>query len=284
MKLRKSATFAHPVVAPFLDDVIDNRFGLRSFSARADGSHYCLDAEFELQNMDLADYIAKGVAAFALLTEARNFFYRALHSPLKSADSVKLDADSLSGDVECIPLVVATRDIPDYRLSDFNTDYKNVRIAVRSGDVLAIGDGQTFPAEKEYDTLQKLSSIMQVLEDKKIRPGSMDVALGEDKISIFLCPDDHARYSTLSKLAEAAPVLMQMLAIPALQEAIADLRRSEEAGGQRRWETALRKRLEKMNISLTDSTPADIACRLLDGSMTPSLATLDGLIAGGAGE
>jgi hypothetical protein len=281
MKLLKGATFAHPVVAPFLDDVRENRFSLSGFRVQADGVYYHVAIELELHNPGLLQYIEKKQACYALLIEARNFFYRKLHSPLAKTHQLKLDGDMLSGYIDCIPIVIATEDISNYRLPDFNDDYRDLAISIRSGDVLAISDGRTFVAEKEYDTLTKLSSIMQVLPDASVTPGSMDVALSTDKISIYVCQEDHAKYSTLSKLTEAAPVLMQMLAVPALQEAVAEMRRSDETRGRRRWELALAKRLQAMNINVADSSATDIACRVLDGSLAGSLATLDGLISGG---
>jgi hypothetical protein len=282
MKLLKGATFSHPVVAPFLDDVRENRFELSGFRAQADGVHYHVAIEFDLHNSGLLQYIEKEMACYALLVEARNFFYRKLHRSHTKTHALKFDADVLSGYIDCIPIVIATEDIPDYRLPDFNDDYRELRIAIRSGDVLAISDGRTFVAEKECDTLAKLSSIMQVLPDLRVKPGSMEVELGTDKISIYVCQEDHAKYSTLSKLTEAAPVLMQMLAVPALQEAIVEMRRPDEASGQRRWELTLGKRLQAMSINVAESTASDIACRVLDGSLAVSLAKLDSLIAEGA--
>jgi hypothetical protein len=282
MKLLKGATFSHPVIAPFLDDVGENRFGLSGFSVKADGVHYHVAIEFELHNSGLLQYIEKEMACYALLVEARNFFYRKLHRPLAKINVLKFDGDLLSGHVDCIPIVIATENISDYQIPDFNDDYRGLPIPITSGDVLAISDGRTFVAEKEYDTLRRFSSIMQVLPDTRVKSGSMDVALDTDKISIYVCQEDHAKYSTMSKLKEAEPVLLQMLAVPALQEAIIEMRKSDESSGRRRWERALEKRLQAMSIKIDESSASDIACRVLDGSLAGSLAMLDSLIAGGA--
>lgn len=281
MKLRKEATFSHPVVSPYSDDAAENRFGFSGFTVRADGLYYHAAAEFELHNVGLLNYIAGSKACFAILIEARNFYYRKLHSPLGQVGELRLDADELSGYVDCMPFVIAAEDIPDYRLPDMNADYGRHGVSIRKGDVLAIGDARMFLAEREFDSLRKLSSIMEVLEDDKVSRGSMDVVLGGDKIRIFVCREDHARYSTLAKLPEVAPVLMQALAVPALQEAIVEMRKSEEGSGQRRWEVALSKRLATMNVDLADSSPADIACRILDGALASSLVTIDRLVSGG---
>ncbi|BAV34773.1 hypothetical protein SCL_2496 [Sulfuricaulis limicola] len=281
MKLLRGATFSHPVVAPFLDDVKAGNFHLRNFAVKADGANYRLMVDFELGNPGLLEYIRKGKAGYALLVEARGLFYRKLYSPLPEKQELIIDGDLLSGSIDCIPLVVATADIPEYVLDDFNADYRGLKISISSGDVLAISSGQTFVAEKMYDSLQKLSSIMQVIRDEKVAPGSMDVALHEDKITIYVCPQDHEKYGTLSKLPEAAPLLMQSLAVPALQEAIVEMRREDGSSGERRWELALRKRLDVMKITIGDSSTADIACRLLEGPLSASFSSLDDLISGG---
>lgn len=284
MKLLRGATFSHPVVAPFLDDVKNNNFVLRNFAVKADGAKYRLAVDFELGNSGLLEYIRKKKAGYALLVEAKGLFYRKLHSPLHEKQELIIDGDLLSGSVDCIPLVVATTDIPEYVLDDFNDDYKGLKVSISNGDVLAISTGQTFVAEKMYDSLRKLSSIMQVIRDEKVMPGSMDISLGDDKITIYVCPQDHEKYGTLSKLPEAAPLLMQSLAVPALQEAIVEMRREEPGSGERRWELALKKRLAAMKIKIGDSSTADIACRLLEGPLSTSFSSLDGLISGGNGE
>ncbi len=284
MRLLKGATFAHPVVSPFMDDVEDNNFQLQQLAVKADGTDYRLALEFELSNAGLLEYIRKDMACYALLMEARSFFYRKLHRASQDKHELIIEGHSLSGTVDCIPLVIATTDIPAYTLPDLNDDYKDMNISISSGEVLAISAGHTFVAEKKYDTLQKLSSIMQVIPDGKVLHGSMDIDLSFDKITIFVSAQDHEKYSTLSKLPEAAPLLMQLLAVPALQEAIVEMRKEDGQGGERRWELMLKKSLETKKIPIDDSSPADIACRLLDGSLSASLLSLDNLISGGGDE
>lgn len=284
MRLLKGTTFAHPVVSPFMDDVEDNNFQLQQLAVKADGTDYRLALEFELSNAGLLEYIRKDMACYALLMEARSFFYRKLHRPLQDKHEMVIEGHSLSGTVDCIPLVIATTDIPVYTLPGLNDDYKDLKISISSGEVLAISAGRTFVAEKEYDSLQKLSSIMQVIRDDKVILGSMDIDLSQDKITIYVCAQDHEKYSTLISLPEAAPLLMQCLAVPALQEAIVEIRKEAIQGGERRWELMLKKRLEAKKILISDSSPTYIACRLLDGPLSVSLSCLDGLISGGGDE
>jgi len=278
MRLTPEISFPHPVIGPMRDDVTDSEFSLKQNSVKADGLDYYIDFEFGLTDCDLLEYIRSGQASYALHVEARGFFYRKLFDHLAPKSQLKLGGGILSGKVDCLPLVISVATIPDYRLSGFHEDYGNVSFELKKGEILAIGNGFSFEAEKEYDSMEKLSSIMQVLPDDKLHDGAMEVDLSGEKITVFVSKKDREKYSRLQQQHETAAILLQSVAVPALTSAIAHMKIESEESIPTRWQKTLKRKADVLGISIEDSDSTGISCRILDGPFGRMLSCLDNLV------
>jgi len=280
MQLATEASFSHPVIGPVRDGVTNSQFSMEQNSVQADGLNYYIDLEFKLTDSDLLRYIDAGHAFYALHVEAKGFFYRRLFDHLPCKSHVTLEGDIVSGKIDCLPLIISTAQIPDYQLSGFHEDYNNTSFDLQKGDILAIGSGFSFEAEKEYDPMEKLSSIMQVLPDDRLDNGIMEVDLSGEKITVFVSKEDHGKYTRLQQQHETSAILLQSVAVPALTSAIAYLKTESEENIPYRWQKALKRKTDALGLSMEDSDPAGISCHILDGPFGRMLRCLDDLLEG----
>ena len=278
MKLATGASFSHPVIGPGRDDVIDSQFSLKHSPVRGDGLDYYIDLEFEVTDDDLLQFIEAGHASYALHVEAKGFFYRKLFDHLHCNSQIKLEGNMVMGKVECLPLIVSDIPIIKYELSKFHKDYNGISFELLKGDILAIGHGFSFEAEKEYDPLEKLSSIMQVLPDSTLDNGAMQVELSEEKITVFVSKEDHSKYTKLQQQQETSAILLQSVAVPALTSAIAYLKSESDESIPYRWQKAIKRKADALGLAMEDSDPTDISCRILDGPFGRMLHCLDDLL------
>ncbi|HOM53863.1 MAG TPA: hypothetical protein PK184_20615 [Phycisphaerae bacterium] len=239
----------YPVLSPTRDDVMPNRFDLHC-NCRSDSQRYYISYEFEHEHPGLADLVRSETAAYAVHVEGRDNFYRILHVPCRPKDIIEIEADHVSGTVEITGFVVARQPIHSYTIQGAHPDYGNATFSIRPGDVLAYSRTFTFEAEKEYDPLRKLSSIMQLLHDD--RPdGPFVVDLDQEKITVFLSKPDYESYGHARHDRRLASLLIQGIVLPVLVTAIADAgRRLQNNEPLPKWAQIVRQRLEALQMSL----------------------------------
>jgi len=278
-------SFSHPVVAPYSDDYLNNEFGFDSFGVRGDGIDYHLAYEFVLADEGLKELIRLGGASYAILVEASGIFYREIFTAVESG-RVKLCGSSISGKVECIPLVIASKDFDGFSPDKIHEDYSGASFDIKNGDVLAIGPVQRFKAEKEYDPLERMDSIMQVIMQQDVQDGKMEVDLFSHRITVHMSSVDYEIYTRQMGYAATRPLLLQTIAMPALVQAIEELKHLNAGKGEEefRWQTVLFRKMKAMGIDSSDERGSVyIAGLLLEGPLTPSLKSMEKLAEGMGG-
>lgn len=239
----------YPVLSPLRDDVSPNRFEL-TCDCRSDAKNYYLAYEFGHDNVTLKEHVTSGAAAYAVHIEGRDCFYRLLHSKCPAKGVIEIPADDVAGTMEVTGFIVAKQDLPAYRLLEAHSDYGKATFSVRAGDVLACTRTFTFEAEKEFDPLKKLSSIIQILPGEELE-GPFTLDLDQGKITVFLSKNDYELYGQARHDPRVASTLTQGIVLPVLVTAIGDAAREREAEEPLpRWAQIIRQRLEAMRMDL----------------------------------
>jgi len=242
-------SFPYPVLSPLRDDVSPNRFELEC-RCRSDAKRYYVAYEFAHDNSALNEIITSGAAAYGIHIEGRDCFYRVLHAKCPPSGTIDIEADEITGTVEVTGLVVARQDVPRYSVAGAHADYANATFSVRTGDILAYTRTFTFEAEKEFDPLKRLSSIMQILPTEDLE-GPFTVDLAQGKITVYLSQRDYQLYGQARNDPKLASVLIQGLVLPVLVAAIADAARHRDADEPlMRWAEIIRQRLAAMQMDL----------------------------------
>jgi len=215
----KERSISHPVLNPDSDDVIPNNFEFKLEPLATDVC-YKLKYNIILENKTLTQLIAKGDAYFALHVECTRNFYRELFCSTKNNDHIEIPSGEIEGTVEVSLFICAATNLNNYTISDSHADYEGLKFNLEQGDILAISRSLEFEAEKDYDSLQKMSSIMEIVPSDKVSPGFIVNDFVEDKIRIMLSSEDYVNYGTLKKLPNKHSAVIQSITLPVLIEAI----------------------------------------------------------------
>lgn len=275
----KDRSFPYPVLSPFRDDVQPNSF-VAELSLTPDPQSYHLDYRLALQNPTLVSLIESAKATYGVHVECRGNFFRQLFRSNKQNDRITIPADDLTGTVEVSFFVTAATAMNDYVIEGAHADYAGAVFSVRPGDVLAIAPAVTFDADKDFDPLKKISSILQICPDENLRDGAFVLDLGADKLTVFLAKADHERYAQLRGDARITATLVQSIVVPTLAETIAQMRQTPpneaDSESQLRWFRIIRQRLADAGEDYANGakTPLELAQKLLSNPLGRCLKEL----------
>ena len=123
---------------------------------------------------------------------------------------------------------------------------------------------------KDTEELAKIPSIFTICKRAIDPNGEAEFDIEGDKIAITLSERSFQNYKMLTNMPGYLPVFHSMLIFPALIYVFETLRRMGiEEYEDRRWYIAIKKRLAKYDVTLTDDTLCDnpsyaLAQKLLD--------------------
>lgn len=222
----------------------------------ADRENYYLKHLVTLDNSDVNSRIADGKAVLCMHIECRRNFFRKLVKLTASEGRITVSANELRGGVEVFCCVVAVTELSGYAVAGQHADYGSYRFRVREGDFLAVTETQQFEAFLDFDPLKKISSILTIRRSKSVKEGAMKVELGEPKIVAELSQEDYERYTDLKRDSGLLPLLANQVVVPALMEALAEVKRvgpeSDEHDGMMEllWFRSVSARLKQLNIDI----------------------------------
>ncbi|MFA4987897.1 MAG: hypothetical protein WC712_15065 [Candidatus Brocadiia bacterium] len=175
-----------------------------------------------------------------------------------------IGADNLNDAVEVNVFVRATDRIPGYCIPEAHSDYTGASFDIHRGDILAVGEGQVFHIESDFDSLSRIGSIMQINESPKDGDIPMEPSFDGDKIVIFLSKSDFTDYKLLKLHEGVRGPLTTTIVLPILVEALHILKdESDGMDDTRRWVRALTRRIESLGFP-GELQPLLLAQKLLE--------------------
>lgn len=255
-------SFPHPVLGN-RDDVPDAAFQT-TLQMTSDKQSVYVNAEVACSCKVLNTLLAAEKAKYVLHVECSNTLFRKAYEFSESPHRISIPADNLNGSVEVNVFVRANERIPEYHIPESHPDYADAVFDIRRGDILAVGQGEIFEIESNFDSLSRIGSIMQITEALRDGDIPMEPNFEGDKIVIFLSKTDFADYKMLKHHEHVCGPLTTTIVLPVLVEALHILK--EENGGLddgRRWVRALTRRLEILGLN-TDVEPLTLAQQILE--------------------
>lgn len=248
--MRLSArSYPHPVIGN-RDDVPGAAFQA-ALEMTADKQSVYVGAEVACSCEALNALLSAGRASYALHVECSNTLFRRAYEFRTPKHRISIPADNLNDAIEVNVFARAIDHIPEYRIPEAHPDYAEAVFDIRRGDILAVGEGQIFHIESNFDTLSRIGSIMQISESPKDGDIPMEPAFDGDKIVIFLSKNDFADYKVLKLHEGVRGPLTTTIVLPVLVEALHVLK--EDSAGMddgRRWVRVLARRLEAEGVSM----------------------------------
>jgi hypothetical protein len=268
----KDRSFPYPVLSPFRDDVQPNTFA-GELAVSVDAQTYHLDFKFNLGNTTLLSLIQSAGASYAVHVECKGNFFRHLYRSTTHKGRVSIPGNELIGNVEVSFFVIAANEMSSYRIEGAHSDYADASFIVRPGDVLAVAPAITFDADKDYDPLKKVSSILIVCPADDVPEGPFTLDFTNQKLCVFLAKRDYERYAEVRNDPRVISILTQTIVLPALAETIYQMRQTPrdeaDSGSQPRWFRIIRQRLLELgeDYANTGKTGLDLAQKLLSNPL-----------------
>lgn len=257
----KAKLYPYPVLATFNNDYVGSSFDIMIEEKMTD-KEIILSMKPSLEDEGLANLIETGDAEFVMHIESSlTSFRRAVAVPPEGCE-VTISANQIEEIINLCPFIIATRDVYDYSNNKFNNDYNGASFDFDKGNIIAIGIEKIIRIEKEDDDLANVPSIFSVTEikDKKIDEIVMDYS--GNKIGIRLPSKVYRKFVTQnSQNPNAQPVLHAMLIIPALIQALEEVKHSGDdyyLYEDRRWFRAIQKASKKDGTELNQESITNI--------------------------
>jgi len=260
----------HPVLNNG-DDIVG--FGFQAnFQVTADKQNYYLKVAFDLSHPGLLELIKEQQAQYVVHVECGASLYRKRFSLSEPSETIKIGADLLRDRVEVNFFICAIAPIATYQPKGAHPDYGSTSFSTRKGDILAIAEGRTFDAEKDYDSLKKVSSIMIIRESPTLDTGPFEVDFTRERIEIILSKEDYRAYSLLKTNPKLAAALTGTIVLPVLMEAINCIESGKDDDLERfRWYRNLENRLVDLKGDRDNLVKAQ---KLLEQPLQRTLANL----------
>jgi hypothetical protein len=259
MKL-SSRSYPHPVVGN-RDDVPGAAFQA-SLEMSSDKQAIYIDATVACSSKTINTLINRKDASLILHVECSNTLFRRAFEFSGGKYRAQIAIDNLNDSVEVNVFAKANKNISGYKVESAHTDYGNVAFDVEKGNILAIGEGQVFYIDSNFDALSPIGSIMEIRESHQDGDHPMRVEYSGPKIQIVLSKKDFEDYKLLKVMEGVSVALTTAIVLPVLLEAI-HIVKEEAEDESTRWIRALRNRIESMELKL-DSDPLELAQQILE--------------------
>jgi len=284
-------SFPHPVLSPFSDDILNSAFQCATKADR-EGQDVKFEVLARVSNEELARLIDAGSAKYAIHVECPSTRYRRLIKFSESSIVFRIPVDALEGRVQVCAFILAERDIPNYKNSEFHPDYEEMAFRIRRGDILAVDENRTFIVERR-DTLRYIPSIFAITPNSNSNPPAIDLDLIGQKIIIKLAPENYERYLQLRHDYNLRPLLNALIVFPCLVHVLDQVnpekcsRQELEEREDQRWFRVLRRKLAELGVRLDSEhgfggeSALSLASRLIDNPLTAGIESILNILENG---
>ncbi len=265
-------SFPHPVVGN-RDDVPGSSFQM-TLTVTSDREFFYIDCSAGCSSKTLRGMLSRKQASYCLHVECSNTLYREAFNFMSDQHRVDIPARLLNGAVEVNSFIVSTAEKPSYRPDGVHSDYGDATFPIRSGNILAVGEGLSFEAEQEYDALRRVGSIMQIVESNDEADEEMRVDFTQAKIVIYLSKSDFRTYNKLKQIKDLQSHLTTTIVLPVLAEALRAVAADPQEYVGLRWAEILQHRREAEGLSAS-ADPLHAAQVLLDNPIRRAMAAAE---------
>lgn len=258
--------YPHPVLDYLNNDFDGCNFQLVTCPLKMQGKNIILSLSYALNCKGLEDMLEKGSAKVIIRVTSRNTSYRNVFELKTSGISTEcIIPKALIADyIEVEPYIIAAKDIPDYRLQEFNqVFFSGLSFSVAKGSLLAIAKGIKYRFKSVNE--KKVGGIVSVTLNDSTDDFDVSFAKNEgdsgvlaDKIHILLPSKAFSQYSNMKSTLNIKNgwerYMMCSYVVPAITEAICILRDDErcEDYNETVWAKAILDKLQEKGIDLND--------------------------------
>ena len=240
------------------EDYVDSKFNIL-VEQKNNGSNIELTFRPVLDNCGIQELINNGDADFAVHIESTLTSYRRLFRVKGSGLTIKISANDVENNINICTFIIANKDLNNYSNEKFNEDYDGFTFNIEKGNILAIGDSYELDINKEKDDVGNIQSIFGLIELKNEKEKDIKIDVSMEKINIALPKKEFNSFKMLMRAPENRAILHSMILIPALMEAIDQMKDSVKNGEfyniqNKKWYRSLVKAAENIYIEIDEET------------------------------
>lgn len=272
-----NVSFPHPVLG--ISDDISGAINVNS-TIHYNRDKTLISVSWTLDCLSLNKLITNKQASFCVEIDCADTIFREIHTSFESTQEILINTSDIRNMVHLNFYIVASKDIPDYSIKEFNSDYLGYTFSIQKGDALAIGGKSSFPAEKSWEALKSVSSFMDIGSYPE-ETGPVLYNFDKQKIKILLSEEDFGNYGRVWKTDNLSAIFHSSLVLPALIRALIILLSNPETDQDKKWFQVLKIRVnnnefkEKLKTKTIDlENIMEIAQAILDN---PVHRTLEGI-------
>lgn len=272
-----SKNYPYPILVSGSDDYINSKFEINILDGpkELDGE-IVLEVSYILSSEGLMDLIENSKASVIIQVLCPFTSYRKIFVFSQNTLEIRIPKNCLGSKVKFSSYIVANMNMSNFTLEEHNKLYFSVPSEVKKGDRLAIGDVITFKLEL-YDALRPVASIITIKENCLKKAPEINVDLTNDKIIIYLDSTLFEKYKSMREFPELRLYLSVNIVMPAIIEALSEIKWNYTGDLERRWEISLNKMLKSMNIDIatTELSLYSIANKIFKNGLLTSMKSLE---------
>ena len=241
----------HPLLAPWTDDYPSANFNAQvPHAVINNGKQINLTIKYHLTSKSLQELISQGKAQFVSLVSCAKTFCRNTYTCDHEDDLCILDAQDYSDEIKLTPYVVSTASIEAYTSVELAEEIAVIKpdgFNIPVGAIMAVGNSTEIELEEGGSPF----SVIDLVEDTGIDSGTFKVDLDDNRIKVYVAPDDKNRIEALRQHGEHSwemAILFPSVYLHAVAEGIRNLSFYPES----RWSHTFRRALERRNITVDD--------------------------------
>jgi len=232
MKFDKNKAFPYPVLRPHCDDYVDVEFQTTvEFAIEQD--KISADISYALSSEEILEQIVLGNAKYVSVVSCRDTYLRKVLSSNTGEIKADFDVGSLRGEVRVDPYIVVTKNIPEFKSQDINSEFGKDAFEFSPGDVLAQDETQVFYFDR--DMFKPVTSVFELVKNDALSGGEWIVGFEEDHVQIQVSPQmkdsiDGARNNKSNQV-----ILLNSLYFAAVVQALQKLKDGGSEYEDKRW-------------------------------------------------
>lgn len=276
MKLNNQ-NYPYPILVNGSTDYIDCHFKIiMEEEPKEIDNQIIISLKYDLKADGLNKLINSGLVSVVSQVFCKSTSYRKLFTFNNNKLILKINKSELGDKVEINSFIVANKPIDNFLLDEFNKNYFPVGCKIQKGDKLGIGEMISFSLQS-YDSLRPIASVILIRPNYETDAKPVDVDLSGDKVIIYLNDSVFNKYITLREYPDLRLYLSTMIVLPAIMEALNELKSVYGEEDNRRWILSFKKVLSQLDVDIisTDYSLYCIANMIIKNGLESSLIALE---------
>jgi len=262
MKISENINFQHPVLAPWLHDLVGYTFEvkLRTAEERATNSLH-IECEAEMDQPEILELLESGAAKFGILVRCTDTGYRRVLALGFPRGIHEFGPGALLGRVQIRPMIWLSSELTAYSPSGRREEFE-APVFLPAGQILALEE--EFQVDVSRPPLPSIESLFELRIAPHVEDGLFDIDLNSDKVIIDVSePTFNVIHSVRSGATTGVGSIQNLLYFPIIMHLLHEAeRRSSELLGYR-WCTALHATVESLGREIEGACKMSLAQLIL---------------------